>query len=166
MTRAPAVVAAAILIAVAALAAAWPNPTIAGTPVAAGKANPTATARDGAVAGATTAGLALTSANATDPDGTVDRMTEVATGPLLANLRAERAHFVEQIRQSGTEVTSQVLSAAASSVDANAGRATVLVLVKTTSTRERQTRQQRLILDMSRTPRGWKAAAVSAAPAG
>jgi Mce-associated membrane protein len=129
-------------------------------------ANPTATARDGAVAGATLAGQVLTSAQAADAEGTVDRMTQVATGPLLENLRSQRDHWVAQIRQSGTQVTGEVLAVATSTIDATAGKATVLVLVKVTNTKERSARQQRIILDMSRTPQGWKAAAVSAAPVG
>ena len=170
MTRAKAAAASAavflVVAVVLAVAGVGPSHAVPGTPVAAGVVNPTATARDGAVAGATTAGQALTSAESNDPAGTVDRMTQVATGPLLENLRSQRAHWVEQIRELRSQVTSEVLATAASAVDPKAGTATVLVLVKTTSTADRQSRQQRMILDMSRTPRGWKAAAVSAAPVG
>lgn len=169
MTRAKVIAAGAVVLLVVAVVLAvagiGPRRTVAGTAVAV-VVNPTATARDGAVEGASTAGKALTSADSADPEGTVDRMTQVATGPLLDDLRAHRDHWVSQIRQSGATATGEVLEVAASSLDQIAGTATVLVLVKVTTSADQQTHQQRMILDMSRTPQGWKAAAVSAAPAG
>ncbi|TDQ04894.1 hypothetical protein [Labedaea rhizosphaerae] len=157
--------AAVLLVVAVVLAVVSPAKTVAGTPIAV-VVNPVVAARDGAVAGASTAAPALTTADAADPEGTVDRMTRVATGPLLANLRTQRAHWVSQIRQSGMTATGEVLEVAPSAVDPAAGTATVLVLVEVTTSVDSSPRQQRMILDMSRTPQGWKAAAVSAAPVG
>lgn len=158
-------IAVVLLVVVAVLAVVGGNPTVTGTPVAA-PADPVVVARDGSVAAANTAAVALSSLNSADAEGTADRMEQVATGSLLDELRANRAQRVAQIRRSAVVTTAEVLTAAAGAVDPKAGKATVLVLVKVTTTGPPPPRQLRLVLEMTRTPQGWKAAAVSSPPAG
>jgi Mce-associated membrane protein len=154
-----------VLVAVVVLAITSGTPTVTGTPVAM-PVNPVVAARDGSVAAASTAAVALSSLDARDPEGTVDRMEQIATGSLLDELRANRVQRIAQIRQAAVLTTAEVLTAAASAVDPGAGKATVLVLVKVTTTGPPPPRQLRVVLEMTRTPQGWKAAAVSSPPVG
>jgi Mce-associated membrane protein len=165
MVVAAAAVVLLVVVAVLALVGVGTQPTATGTPTAV-RTDPVVTARDGAVDSAETAAKVLSSADYADPEGTVDRMEQVATGQLLDQIRASRTESIAQIRQSAALTTGEVIMVAASEVYAVDGKVVVLALVKVTTTGRATPKQVRLRLEMTRTPQGWKASAVSSPPAG
>lgn len=88
---------------------------------------------------------------------------QVATGPLLAELRRSRQAFVETIRQARRSTLARPLHSAVASLDVAGGTAAVLVstdIVTTPTAGEPVTNRQRLEIIMTRTDDGWKASGV------
>lgn len=104
--------------------------------------------------------------NTLSPETAEDGLTrweEVATGPLLAELRRSRAAFVETIRQAQRSTQARPLHSAVATLDVAGGTAAVLVstdIVTTPAIGEPVTNRQRLEVIMTRTDDGWKASGV------
>lgn len=82
-----------------------------------------------------------------------------ATGPLLAQLRANRDSYAHAITDSATVSNGNVIDAAVASLDEHAGTAQVLVGLDVTSQVDRGDPgcvHRRVHLDMARTGHGWK----------
>jgi Mce-associated membrane protein len=134
---------------------------VSGSPVPAG--NPAelrlVTARDDALRAADHAATVLSSLDYRDAAGSLDRWQQVATGPLLDQLRTGRQSQITTVEQAKSVVEGHVLTAAISELDEGVGKAIVLVAMKSTVTRESQQptdKTIRLKLTMTRTPDGWK----------
>ncbi len=92
-----------------------------------------------------------------------------STGVLHAEIVAGRAQFGQQISQAKTVTTAKILDGALTSLNSQAGTATIICAVQITVTPAQgapAVKQARLEGRLTRTPAGWKLSALSPAPVG
>ncbi|WP_373298580.1 hypothetical protein [Streptomyces melanogenes] len=99
----------------------------------------------------------------------LDLWEESATGDLLKELKDSRKQFERQVESAGTTTTAKVLSGAVTELDERAGRARVMVAIRITvvaADRKSNTKDSRMLGELSRTPAGWKLSRLGQAPVG
>jgi Mce-associated membrane protein len=92
-----------------------------------------------------------------------------STGTLHGEIAAGRAQFERQIQQTKTITTARILDGALTSLNAQAGTASLIVAVQITVTPAHGapvTKQSRLAGQLTRTPSGWKLSALGQVPVG
>jgi Mce-associated membrane protein len=90
-----------------------------------------------------------------------------STGPLHAEIASGHAQFEMQIRQAKTVTTAKILDGALTTLNSQAGAATIIVAVQITVTPLQgapAVKQTRLEGQLTRTPAGWKLSALGPAP--
>ncbi len=96
----------------------------------------------------------------------LDLWEQVSTGQLREEFRKNRDTYVETVEQAEISTESEVVDGAVAELDMMAGTARVLmgvdVTVKPVDGDQRVSRQ-RLLMDMTRTPDGWKVSAIAPA---
>ncbi|WP_329402529.1 hypothetical protein [Streptomyces melanogenes] len=99
----------------------------------------------------------------------LDLWEESATGDLLKELKDSRKQFARQVESAGTTTTAKVLSGAVTELDERAGRARVMVALRITvvaADRRSNTKDSRMLGELTRTPAGWKLSRLGQAPVG
>ncbi|MFI8848680.1 hypothetical protein ACIGW3_00505 [Streptomyces sp. NPDC053499] len=99
----------------------------------------------------------------------LDSWEESTTGELRGQLRKGRKEFEKQIRRARTVTSARILSSAVAELDERAGRAGVLVAVRTTVKAPKEkpaTKQTRMRGELTRTGQGWKLSALEQVPVG
>ncbi|MEU4350593.1 hypothetical protein [Streptomyces sp. NPDC023838] len=99
----------------------------------------------------------------------LDLWEESATGDLLKELKDSRKQFEQQVDSAGTTTTAKVLSGAVTELDERAGRARVMVALRITvvaADHKSNTKDSRMIGELTRTPAGWKLSRLGQAPVG
>ncbi|WP_369204120.1 hypothetical protein [Streptomyces sp. PU-14G] len=99
----------------------------------------------------------------------LDSWEESTTGELRGQLKKGRKGFEKQIREAKTVTSARILSSAVAELDERAGRAGVLVAVRTTVKAPKEkpaTKQTRMRGELTRTEDGWKLSALAQVPVG
>lgn len=99
----------------------------------------------------------------------LDSWEDSTTGELRAQLKKGRKQFAQQIRAARTVSSARILSSAVAELDERAGRAGVLVAVRTTVEAPKEkpaTKQTRMRAELTRTSHGWKLSALAQVPVG
>lgn len=94
---------------------------------------------------------------------------ESTTGDLRKQLTDGRDEFKKQVKAARTVTTAKILSGAVAELDDRAGKAGVLVAVRTTVTAPKQkptTKDNRMRGELTRTADGWKLSALAQVPVG
>ncbi|MDJ1137570.1 hypothetical protein NMN56_037585 [Streptomyces iconiensis] len=94
---------------------------------------------------------------------------ESTTGALRGQLKKGRGQFEKQIRAAKTVTSAKILSSAVAELDERAGKAGVLVAVRTTVSAPKEkpaTKQTRMRGELTRTADGWKLSALEQVPVG
>ncbi|MET9859307.1 nuclear transport factor 2 family protein [Streptomyces smyrnaeus] len=102
-------------------------------------------------------------------DSGLDSWEESTTGDLRGQLRKGRAQFEKQIRRAKTVTSARILSSAVAELDERAGRAGMLIAVRTTVKAPEEkpaTKQTRMRGELTRTGEGWKLSALEQVPVG
>ncbi|MEU5837228.1 nuclear transport factor 2 family protein [Streptomyces diacarni] len=102
-------------------------------------------------------------------DAGLDSWEESTTGELRGQLKKGRKEFEKQIRAAKTVTSARILSSAVAELDERAGRAGVLVAVRTTVKAPKEkpaTKQTRMRGELTRTEDGWKLSALAQVPVG
>lgn len=128
-----------------------------------------AKARDEVLSVARTQVATLTTLDAHDVDGGIDRWLAVSTGGLRDELAATDAKTRETLKNAGTVATGRVLDAAVSELDTRAGTAKLLVSVEISTVKDGSpavAKRNRFVAGMSRVDGGWKLSALDQVPLG
>lgn len=115
--------------------------------------------RDTALQDAQQAAINVNTLDHRQVQGGFELWEQSATGAALEEFRTNREAYVRTVTESKTISTARVRDAAVADLDDRSGTARVLVGVDVTYTpeqREASCVRQRLLLDMKRTPDGWK----------
>lgn len=99
----------------------------------------------------------------------LDAWESSTTGDLRGQLKKGRKQFEKQIREARTVTSARILSSAVAELDERAGRAGVLVAVRTTVKVPKEkpaTKQTRMRGELTRTADGWKLSALEQVPVG
>lgn len=122
-----------------------------------------AAARDAAVEDGTAAAVTLNSVDAAHIERDLDRWESVTTGALHDEIAGKRAEYLPQLRDAKTTSVAKALAAALAELDEQEGTARLLVAVHVEVSpegKEQVVKRLRLVLDLTRTADGWKAAAI------
>jgi Mce-associated membrane protein len=128
-----------------------------------------ANARDEVLAVARTQVATLTTLDAHDVDGGIDKWLAVSTGGLRDELAATDAKTRKALTDQGTVATGRVLDAAVSELDTRAGTAKLLVSVEISTAKGDSppvAKRNRFVAGMSRVDGGWKLSALDQVPLG
>lgn len=128
-----------------------------------------ANARDEVLSVARTQVATLTTLDAHDVDGGIDRWLAVSTGGLRDELAATDAKTRQTLRNAGTVATGRVLDAAVSELDTRSGTAKLLVSVEISTAKDGSpavAKRNRFVAGMSRVDGGWKLSALDQVPLG
>lgn len=126
-----------------------------------------AQAREDALDAARDLAVTLQKVSPDRPEETLDDWEAAATGPLLEQLRRDRAKYLEQMRQAPASSFATVLDAALTELDVDAGTATAIAAIDVRSNApssatgpsgEPEDRELRVKLTLNRTEAGWKVA--------
>lgn len=117
-----------------------------------------ARARDAALVGARDAAVTLNSFERTDPEAAVEAWLAVSSGGLRKELADSREVLARHIRASTFDGTARVAEVALQSLDADRERAVALVGLDVTS--GDRVVEERLVVTLVRTGRGWRAVAM------
>lgn len=96
----------------------------------------------------------------------VGRWLNATVGELRADLDADRADQVKQVRKTKTVTTAQVVQAAVTNLDDLRGMSRLIAVVDVRVTRgngEPSTHRRRMNVELLRSPDGWKISSVEAA---
>jgi Mce-associated membrane protein len=128
-----------------------------------------ATARDDVLAAGRTQVATLTTLDAHDVDGGIDKWLAVSTGGLRDELAATDAKTRKALKDGGAVATGRVLDAAVSELDTRAGTAKLLVSVEISTVKDGSpaaTKRNRFVAGMSQVDGGWKLSALDDVPLG
>jgi Mce-associated membrane protein len=128
-----------------------------------------ANVRDEVLSVARTQVATLTTLDAHDVDGGIDKWLAVSTGGLRDELAATDAKTRKALAQQGTVATGRVLDAAVSELDTRAGTAKLLVSVEISTVKDNSPpvpKRNRFVAGMSRVDGGWKLSALDQVPLG
>ncbi|TDV41391.1 hypothetical protein [Actinophytocola oryzae] len=128
-----------------------------------------ASARDDVLSVARTQVAVLTTLDAHDVDGGIDKWLAVSTGGLRDELAATDAKTRQALTTAGTVATGRVLDAAVSELDTRSGTAKLLVSVEISTAKDGTPpvpKRNRFVAGMSRVDGGWKLSALDQVPLG
>lgn len=128
-----------------------------------------ATARDEVLAAGRTQVATLTTLDAHDVDGGIQKWLAVSTGGLRDQLAATDATTRKTLADAGTVATGRVLDAAVSELDTRTGTAKLLVSVEISSVTDGSppvAKRNRFVAGMSLVDGGWKLSALDQVPLG
>jgi Mce-associated membrane protein len=128
-----------------------------------------ANARDEVLSVARTQVATLTTLDAHDVDGGIDKWLAVSTGGLRDELSATDAKTRKTLSDQGTVATGRVLDAAVSELDTRSGTAKLLVSVEISTAKAGSppvAKRNRFVAGMSRVDDGWKLSALDQVPLG
>jgi Mce-associated membrane protein len=120
--------------------------------------------RDAVLADARQAAVNLNTLDYRNVDAGLDRWEQSSTGQVLTEFQQNRDQYAKLVRESRRATVATVPAAAVTELDEHAGVARVLVAVDVTVTPEGQApavTRQRLQVEMTRTPSGWKVSLLS-----
>lgn len=123
-----------------------------------------AAARDAVLIDAQQAAINLNTLDGSKVDAGLDLWEQTSTGPLLDEFKAHRTDYAKLVSDSKRVTQATVLDAAVAQLDVRTGTARVIVGVDVKVTPEGQqpiVTRQRLQLEMTRTPSGWKPSRLS-----
>jgi Mce-associated membrane protein len=163
--RDPLLVAAGVLLVVAVAFAAWSGWSWLSAPRASGGAQ----IRDQALRAGEQAVLNFNTLDYRTVGQGVKLWEQSSTGSLHDEVVAGQAAFEQQIVQARTVTTAKILDGALTGLNAQAGRASVIVALQITVTPASgaaATKQSRLTGQLIRTPSGWKLSALGQVPVG
>lgn len=126
----------------------------------AGGAAGVAQARDGALAGARDAVTALTTLDAGNPTGSIERWQAVTTGTLLESVSDGQGQFQQLIASGDVDTDATVQDAAVTELAPGLDRADVMVALDLTLTPaqgQAEVEKLRLLVTVNKTADGWKA---------
>jgi Mce-associated membrane protein len=126
-------------------------------------------ARDEVLSVARTQVATLTTLDAHDVDGGIDKWLAVSTGGLRDELAATDAKTRQTLKDAGTVATGRVLEAAVSELDTRSGTAKLLVSVEISTAKDGSppvAKRNRFVAGMSRVDGGWKLSALDQVPLG
>lgn len=101
--------------------------------------------------------------------GGLDAWEASTTGDLRGQLKKGRGEFEKRIREARTVTSAKILSSAVAELDERAGKAGVLIAVRTTVSAPKEkpaTKQTRIRGELTRTADGWKLSALEQVPVG
>jgi Mce-associated membrane protein len=122
-----------------------------------------ATARDEVLAAGRAQMAVLSTLDAHDVDGGIQKWLAVSTGELRDELAATDAKTRQALKDAGTVATGRVLDAAVSELDTRAGTATLLVSVEIMTAKDGTApvpKRNRFVAGMSHVDGGWKMSAL------
>jgi len=125
--------------------------------------------RDEVLATGRTQVATLTTLDAHDVDGGIDKWLAVSTGGLRDELAATDAKTRQALTTAGTVATGRVLDAAVSELDTRSGTAKLLVSVEISTVKDGSppvAKRNRFIAGLSRVDGGWKLSALDQVPLG
>lgn len=128
-----------------------------------------ANARDEVLTAGRTQVATLTTLDAHDVDGGIDKWLAVSTGGLRDELAGTDAKTRQTLKDGGAVATGRVLDAAVSELDTRSGTAKLLVSVEISTVKDgtpAATKRNRFIAGMSRVDGGWKLSALDDVPLG
>lgn len=128
-----------------------------------------ATARDEVLAAGRTQVATLTTLDAHDVDGGIDKWLAVTTGGLRDELAATDAKTRQTLQAGAAVATGRVLDAAVSELDTRSGTAKLLVSVEISTVKDggpAATKRNRFLAGMSRVDGAWKLSALDDLPLG
>ena len=163
--RDPLLVTAAVMLVAAVTFAAWSGWSWHSAPRASGDGQ----VRDQALRAGEQAVLNFNTLNYRTVGQGVKLWEQSSTGPLHDEVVAGQAAFEQQIEQAKTVTTAKILDGALTGLNAQAGRASVIVALQITvtpATGSAATKQSRLAGQLIRTPSGWKLSALGQVPVG
>jgi Mce-associated membrane protein len=163
--RDPLLVTAAALLVAAVAFAAWSGSSWLSAPRASGDAQ----IRDQALRAGEQAVLNFNTLDYRTVGKGVKLWEQSSTGSLHDEVVAGQAAFEQQIVQAKTVTTAKILDGALTGLNAQAGRASVIVALQITvtpATGSAATKQSRLAGQLIRTPSGWKLSALGQVPVG
>jgi Mce-associated membrane protein len=163
--RDPLLVTAAVLLVVVVAFAAWAGSSWLSAPRASGDAQ----IRDQALRAGEQAVLNFNTLDYRTVGQGVKLWEQSSTGSLHDEVVAGQAAFEQQIVQAKTVTTAKILDGALTGLNAQAGRASVIVALQITvtpATGSAATKQSRLAGQLIRTPSGWKLSALGQVPVG
>ena len=163
--RDPLVVTAAVMLVAAVTFAAWSGWSWLSAPRASGEAQ----VRDQALRAGEQAVLNFNTLNYRTVGQGVKLWEQSSTGSLHDEVVAGQAAFEQQIEQAKTVTTARILDGALTGLNAQAGRASVIVALQITVTPasgSAATKQSRLAGRLIRTPSGWKLSSLGQVPVG
>ncbi len=120
--------------------------------------------RDAVLVDARQAAINLNTLDYRNVNAGLDRWQQSVTGAVLAEFQQNRDQYTKLVQDSKRSTVATVPDAAVTELDEHAGVAGVLVAVDVTVTPEGQPSsitRQRLHLEMTRTPQGWKISELS-----
>ena len=120
--------------------------------------------RDAALADARQAAVNLNTLDYRNVAAGLDLWQQSSTGEVLAEFQQNREQYAKLVQESRRATVASVADAAVTELDERAGVARVLVAVDVTVTPEGQVpavTRQRLQMEMTRTPAGWKTSRLS-----
>lgn len=125
--------------------------------------------RDEVLATGRTQVATLTTLDAHDVDGGIDKWLAVSTGGLRDELAATDQQTRQALTTAGTVATGRVLDAAVSELDTRSGTAKLLVSVEISTAKDGSppvAKRNRFIAGLSRVDGGWKLSALDQVPLG
>lgn len=128
-----------------------------------------ANARDEVLSVARTQVATLTTLDAHDVDGGIDKWLTVSTGGLRDELAATDTKTRQALTSAGTVATGRVLDAAVSELDTRSGTAKLLVSVEISTVKDGSpavAKRNRFVAGMSRVDGAWKLSALDQVPLG
>jgi Mce-associated membrane protein len=128
-----------------------------------------ATVRDEVLATGRTQVATLTTLDAHDVDGGIEKWLAVSTGGLRDELAATDAKTRQALSAGGTVATGRVLDAAVSELDTRTGTAKLLVSVEISTVKDGSpatAKRNRFVAGLSRVDGGWKLSALDQVPLG
>lgn len=128
-----------------------------------------ATAREEVLAAGRTQAAILTTLDAHDVDGGIEKWLAASTGGLRDELAATDAKTRQALTDAGTVATGRVLDAAVSELDTRAGTAKLLVVVEISTAKDGGppvAKRNRFVAGMSRVDGTWKLSAMDQVPLG
>jgi Mce-associated membrane protein len=128
-----------------------------------------ANARDEVLTAGRTQVATLTTLDAHDVDGGINKWLAVSTGGLRDELAATDAKTRQTLKDGGSVATGRVLDAAVSELDTRSGTAKLLVSVEISTVKDgtpAATKRNRFIAGLSRVDGGWKLSALDDVPLG
>ncbi|REE95536.1 hypothetical protein [Thermomonospora umbrina] len=102
-------------------------------------------------------------------DGGLKVWLDSSTGELHQQITASRAQFAQQVQRARTITTAKVLESAVTELDVRTGKAAVMVALQITVTPtdgKTNTKQSRMLGQLTQTGEGWKLSALGQAPVG
>lgn len=162
-TRDPLIAAGAALLAAAVVFAAFSCAAWLSAP----RASAAAPVRDDALRAGEQAVLNFNTLDYRSVDRGLKLWAQSSTGTLHSQVVADRTTFEQQVRKARTITKAKILDAALTSLNAQAGKARIIVALQITvvpASGTPVTKQSRLAGELNRTPAGWKLSALGQVP--